>query len=319
MTTATSWQRFEGGRDAQDLPVVPARHPWRWLALACILVLAAMLAHLLVTSKNIQWNVVGQYLFSAPILTGVLRTIELTAIAMVIGIVLGIVIAVARLSPNPILSKTAAAYSWFFRGTPLLVQLLFWFYMAALLPRISLGVPFGPEFVSASTNALITPFLAAILGLGLNEAGYMSEIVRSGILSVSHGQTEAAYALGMTRMQAMRREVLPQAMRVILPPTGNELIGMLKNTSLVIVIGYAELLTSASLIYARTFQTIPLLIVAALWYLALTAVLSTGQMYVERYYGRGFRPAATTPGRGRRRSARARGATADVTIGGSHV
>ena len=319
MTTATPWQRFEGGRDEQDLPVVPARHPWRWLALACILVLAAMLAHLLVTSKNIQWSVVGQYLFSAPILTGVLRTIELTAIAMAIGILLGIVIAVARLSPNPILSRTASAYSWFFRGTPLLVQLLFWFYMAALLPRISLGVPFGPEFVSASTNALITPFLAAILGLGLNEAGYMSEIVRSGILSVSHGQTEAAYALGMTRMQAMRREVLPQAMRVILPPTGNELIGMLKNTSLVIVIGYAELLTSASLIYARTFQTIPLLIVAALWYLALTAVLSTGQMYIERYYGRGFRTAVTVSTRGRRRWARSQSAAADEPIGMQHV
>jgi polar amino acid transport system permease protein len=318
VTTAATWQRFDGGRDDQDLPVVPARHPWRWLALAGILVLAAMLAHLLVTSENIQWPVVGQYLFSEPILSGVLRTVMLTAISMVIGIVLGIVIAIARLSPNPVLSRVAWAYSWFFRGTPLLVQLLFWFYLAALLPRISLGVPFGPEFVSANTNALITPLLAAILGLGLNEAGYMSEIVRSGILSVSQGQTEAAYALGMTRMQAMRREVLPQAMRVILPPTGNELIGMLKNTSLVFVIGYAELLTSASLIYARTFQTIPLLVVAALWYLAMTAVLSTGQMYVERYFGRGFRAQVKVPARRRSGWRRALMSATDEPIEAHH-
>ncbi|TAM88862.1 MAG: amino acid ABC transporter permease [Jatrophihabitans sp.] len=275
-----------------DLVVVPARHPGRWLAVACIAVLAAMAVHLLVTNSRLQWSVVWQYVFSKPILTGVLRTLELTVIAMVIGVVIGILVAIGRLSPNPVLAKVAWLYSWFFRGTPLLVQLLFWFYLSALLTHVSIGIPFGPEFASASTNSLITPFLAAILGLGLNEGAYMSEIVRSGILAVPRGQAEAGQAIGMTRSEVMRRVVLPQAMRVIIPPTGNETIGMLKYTSLVIVIGYAELLTSASLIYARTFQTIPLLIVAALWYLAITAVLSIAQYYVERHFDRGFQPAA---------------------------
>lgn len=285
--------------DESDAPVIPVRHPLRWVAVVIIGVLAAMAAHLLITNPRLEWGVVWQYLFSQPILTGVVRTIELTAIAMAIGVALGVMVAIARLSPNPVLSKTALLYVWFFRGTPLLVQLLFWFFLGALLPKISIGVPFGPEFASISANTLITPFFAAIVGLGINEGSYMSEIVRAGILSVPHGQNEAAMAIGMTRMQAMRRVVLPQAMRVIIPPTGNETIGMLKNTSLVIVIGYAELLTSASLIYAQTFQTIPLLIVAALWYLAITAVLSVGQHYLEKHFGRGYRPGASVRTRGR--------------------
>lgn len=278
------------GDEPGELVILPARHPWRWFAVVVVGVAAAMAAHLVITNPRLQWGVIWHYLFSQPILTGVTRTLKLTVIAMAIGVVLGVITAVARLSPSPVLSKTALLYVWFFRGTPLLVQLLFWFFLGALLPRISLGVPFGPSFASVSSNTLITAFLAAIIGLGINEGSYMSEIVRAGILSVPAGQSEAAQAIGMTRMQTLRRVVLPQAMRVIIPPTGNELIGMLKNTSLVIVIGYAELLTSASLIYARTFQTIPLLIVAALWYLAITAVLSIGQYYVERYFGRGYRP-----------------------------
>lgn len=276
-------------RDA-DLRVVAKRHPGRWIAVLVIVVLAAMAARMLVTNENLQWDVVGQYLFAEPILVGVLHTLELTVIAMVLGVVIGVLVAIGRLSPNPVLSRVAWLYSWFFRGTPLLVQLLFWFYLSALLPVVSLGIPFGPSFVSASTNALITPFAAAILGLSLNEGAYMSEIVRSGILAVPKGQTEAAQAIGMGRSLVLRRVVLPQAMRIIVPPTGNEAIGMLKYTSLVLVIGYSELLTSASLIYSRTFQTIPLLIVAALWYLAITAVLSIGQFYVERHFGRGHHP-----------------------------
>jgi polar amino acid transport system permease protein len=224
------------------------------------------------------------------VLAGLGNTLMLTAVSMGIGIVLGIAVAVCRLSPNPILSTAAWAYSWFFRGTPLMVQLLFWFFMAALVPKLVLGVPFGPSFFEISTNTLISPFTAAILGLSLNEGAYMGEIVRSGIRAIPVGQTEAAKAMGMTRLQNMRRVILPQAMRVIIPPTGNETIGMLKYTSLVIVIGYSELLTSVSIIYSRTFQTIPLLIVAALWYLAVTAVLSVGQHYVERHFERGFTP-----------------------------
>jgi len=287
--------------DDDDFVVKPVRHPGRLAAISVIAVLTAMAVHMMITNERFQWDVIGHYLFAPPILTGVVRTLTLTAIAMAIGVVLGVIAAVARLSPNPIVSRTALLYIWFFRGTPLLVQLLFWFFLGYLLPEISFGIPFGPEFVSFSSNTLITPFFAAIVGLGINEGSYMSEIVRAGILSVPRGQTEAALAIGMTRMQVMRRVVLPQAMRVIIPPTGNETIGMLKNTSLVIMIGYAELLTSASLIYARTYETMPLLIVAALWYLLITAVLSIAQHFIERHFGRGYQVQSTRSRRARSR------------------
>jgi polar amino acid transport system permease protein len=179
-------------------------------------------------------------------------------------------------------------YIWFFRGTPLLVQLLFWYNIAALFPTISLGVPFGPAIVHTSANHVITTFVAALLGLGLNEGAYMAEIVRAGFLSVPEGQTEAAQSLGMTRLQILRMVVLPQAMRVILPPTGNETISMLKNTSLVSALAYAELLYSAQLIYSANYKTIPLLIVASIWYLVMTSVAYVGQYFIERRYGRGF-------------------------------
>jgi polar amino acid transport system permease protein len=270
--------------------VVPSRHTGKWISAGAVLLIAVLLLYSMATNNRFEWDVVGQYLFAKPILLGVMNTMILTVLSMIIGILLGIVIAVGRLSDNLIVSKAAWFYAWFFRGTPLLVQLLFWFFLSALVPRIGLGVPFGPELFSLDTNDLITPFMAAMLGLGLNEAAYMSEIVRSGISSVTPGQTEAAKSIGMTRLQTMRRVVLPQAMRIIIPPTGNETIGMLKQTSLVLVIGYSELLTSASLIYSRTYQTIPLLIVAAIWYLFITALLSIAQYFLEKRYGRGFSP-----------------------------
>jgi polar amino acid transport system permease protein len=222
------------------------------------------------------------------VLDGLVVTLELTVIAMAIGIAGGVVLAVMRLSPNPLISGASWLYVWFFRGTPVLVQLLFWSFISALYPKISLGIPFGgPELVSGDANRIITPFVAAILGLGLNEAAYMAEIVRAGILSVEEGQNDAAQALGMTRLQTMRRIVLPQAMRVIIPPTGNETISMLKTSSLVSVIAYKELLYSVQLIYAVSFLQIPLLIVASIWYLVITTLLSIGQYYVERRFGRG--------------------------------
>jgi polar amino acid transport system permease protein len=254
-------------------------------------VLAAMFVNTVLTNDGFRWNVVGRYLFSEPVLNGLRNTLILTVLAMAIGIVGGIALAVMRLSPNPVLSAVAAGYIWLFRGTPQIAQLLFWNFLAALYPRLSLGVPFGPEFVSFDTNQLINQFTACLLGLGLNEAAYMAEIVRGGLQSVDHGQSEAAGALGMSRAQTLRRIVLPQAMRVIIPPTGNETISMLKTTSLVVVIGYFELLTSVQRIYSVNFQTIPLLIVAAIWYLALTTVLSIGQGFVERRYGRGVQGA----------------------------
>src|SRR5205085_6531999 len=210
------------------------------------------------------------------------KTLELTVISMAVGIILGVVLAVMRLSPNPLVSSFSWLYIWFFRGTPLLVQLLFWGFIAALFPKISLGVPFGgPAIINVSANSLIPAFVAAILGLGLNEGAYMAEIVRAGIISVDEGQTMAAQSLGMSRLQTLRLIVLPQAMRVIIPPTGNETISMLKTSSLVAVIAYQDLLYSVQLIYAVNFRQIPLLMVACLWYLIVTTVLSIGQYYVE--------------------------------------
>ena len=275
------------GDGTAPVRVVPVRHPGRWASAGVIVVLVVMFANTLVHNKRFRWDVVGDYLFDPIVLHGLKETLKLTVFAMLIGFVGGIVIAVMRLSANPLVSSAAWLYTWLFRGTPLLVQLLFWQFLAALYPHLSLGIPFGPEFVTADSNKLIGQLTAALLGLGLNEAAYMSEIVRAGIISVDEGQTEAAHALGMSRMQTLRRIVLPQAMRVIVPPTGNETISMLKTTSLVTVIGYIELLGTAQQIYSRTFQTIPLLITASLWYLFLTSVLSIGQYYLERYFARG--------------------------------
>ena len=267
---------------------MPVRHPGRWVATVVVALLAVVVVHSVATNPRFGWGTVGHYLFSSRILHGLVVTLELTAVSMVIGIALGIVLAVMRLSPNPLIAGVSGFYIWFFRGTPVLVQILFWSFISALYPRISLGIPFGgPEFIHANANTLITPFLAAILALGLNEGAYMAEIVRAGIISVDEGQTDAASALGMTRLQTMRRIVLPQAMRVIIPPTGNETISMLKTTSLVSVIAYPELLYSAQLIYAVNYLQIPLLLTACAWYLLVTSILSVGQFYLERHYGRG--------------------------------
>jgi len=285
-STETAEALTPAGRP-DEIKAVPVRHRGRWIAAGLVLLVGASLIRSAVTNSRFGWDVVGQFFFSSRILHGLVVTLELTVISMAIGIVLGVVLAVMRLSPNPVLSGGSWIYVWFFRGTPVLVQLLFWNFISALYPRIDLGIPFGPSFIHANANSIITPFMAAILGLGLNEAAYMAEIVRGGMLSVEEGQTDAASSLGMRRLQTLRRIVLPQAMRVIIPPTGNETISMLKTSSLVSVIAYAELLYSAQLIYAANYRTIPLLIVASLWYLIVTTVLSVGQFYLERHYGRG--------------------------------
>ncbi|MEV0402540.1 amino acid ABC transporter permease [Actinoallomurus sp. NPDC050550] len=263
------------------------RHPLRWVASLVLLVLAAQLVHLLVTNDNFEWGVVGRYFNASIIGQGIATTLELTVIAMAVGVVGGVLLAVGRLSENRLLRTSCGLYVWFFRGIPVLVQLVFWYNLSALLPRVSFGVPFGPEFVSGETNHLITPLFAAILGLGLNEAAYMAEIIRGGLLAVDPGQTEAAHALGMSDARTFRRIVLPQAMRFIVPPTGSQVINMLKATSLVSVIALADLLYTVQSIYNRTFQTIPLLIVACLWYLLITSVLYVGQSFIERHYARG--------------------------------
>jgi len=254
-----------------------------------------MLMNTLVTNRNFGWGVVADYFFSGEILHGLALTLELTVIAMIVGVALGVLAAVLRLSGNRAVSATAWGYIWFFRGTPVFVQLLFWGYISALYPRISLGLPFGPQLISVSTNTLITPFAAAVLGLGLNEGAYMAEIVRAGILSVDRGQTEAAQALGMSRARILRRIVLPQAMKVIIPPIGNQTISMLKTTSLVSVLAFPELLYAAQLIYSANFKTIPLLLTASIWYLLVTSVLTVGQYYLERRFSRSDR--SVRPGR----------------------
>jgi polar amino acid transport system permease protein len=291
--------REEGGRPEGPpaLKTVPVRHPGRWVASAVILVLVAMLVNTLffssvvrggVVEGRFQWPVVGKYLFVDPVLRGIGVTLELTVIAMAVGIVLGVVLAVMRLSPNRLLSSTAWIYIWFFRGTPVLVQLTFWYVgITYLYPQLTLGIPFGPAFYTINANTLVTSFIAGALGLSLNEGAYMAEIVRAGIISVDEGQTEAAQSLGMSKAQTLRRIVLPQAMRIIIPPTGNETISMLKTTALVIVIAGADLFAATQNISNANYQIVPLLLVASIWYLFFTSVLTMGQYYVERYYARG--------------------------------
>lgn len=282
--------------EAVPTETVPLRHPGRTLAALVLVFLAAVLVHSLITNPNYQWDVVWSFLFNEQILAGVGRTLLLTAVAMLVGITLGIVLASFRMSENRVLSTIAGAWLWFFRGTPLLIQLIFWYNLSALYPRLSVGVPFGgPEFFGAETNSVLSLWAVALIGLALNESAYMAEIVRGGLLSVSKHQTEAAKALGMNGWLTFRRIVLPQALRVIVPPTGNQTIGMLKYSSLVSVIALADLLYSAQLIYSQNFQTIPLLIVASLWYLLATTILSLVQRHIERYYGRGVAGTPPTP------------------------
>lgn len=271
----------------EEAPPVPRRHPLRWFAALVILFLFFRVCQALASSQNMNWPTVGHYLFNSFILEGLLRTIELTAISMAIAIVIGVLVAIMRLSSNPVLSSVSWFYVWFLRATPVLVQLLFWFFIAAVFPRVGIGIPYGPTWLSADTNTVIGQFTAAILGLGLSEAAYVAEIVRAGILSVDEGQSEAARSLGMSEAQVLRKIVLPQAMRFIVPPTGNETISMLKMTSLVLVIGLPDLLTSSEIIYSRNFLQIPLLTVACFWYLVVTSALTIAQHFVEAHYGRG--------------------------------
>ena len=270
----------------EQFVTVPLRHPWRWVGAALMLYVLLSIADLLITNQRWQWLTVWQYLFSEPILLGVVNTLILTVLAEIVGISFGIVLAILRLSDNPLLSWSSAAFTWIFRGIPALVMILFIYFFSALVPVLSIGIPFGPSIEIAKTNSVITQMFAAIVGLGLAQAAYVSEIVRSGILSVSPGQTRAALALGMTPLQAMRKIVFPQAMRVVVPPLGNEVISMVKATSLVSVIAYMELLTTVQVIYARTFEQIPMLMVAVIWYAIITSVLTVIQSEMERRLNR---------------------------------
>lgn len=272
------------------IDAVPLRHPWRWVSAAVIVVLAGLFIYGAATNKAYGWSTYGQYLFNERILLGVWNTLQLTVYAMVLGVGLGIGLSVMRLSPNPVFQAVAWVFLWIFRGTPVYVQLVFWGLVPTIYRNIQIGVPFGPSFFHLSLQNLSIPFLLAVIGLGLNEAAYMAEIIRAGITSVPEGQTEASTALGMSWGMTMRRTVLPQAMRVIIPPTGNELISMLKTTSLVTAVPYSyDLYSIASReIAARIFEPVPMLLVAATWYLVITSILMVGQYYLEKHFSKGI-------------------------------
>lgn len=272
---------------AEPPPIVPRRRPGRRLSAAAALLVFAMVLASVVRNDAFQWDLVGRYFTTSAVLDGLLLTLWLTGVVMVLGFLFGTVLAVMRLSANPVLRTLSWGYVWIFRSTPLLVQLLFWFNIGALYPTLGLGIPYGPQLFTVSTVNLLGPTLTAVIGLTLHETAYAAEVVRGGILSVDPGQTEAAQALGLSGRRTLRRIVVPQAMRSIVPTAGNMLIGTLKGTSIVSVLAVHDLLYSVQLVYNQTYQVIPLLMVATLWYVAVTTVLSAGQYYVERHYARG--------------------------------
>lgn len=290
--------------NARNFDVSTARHQgeWRqWVARLVVVIVAAVLIHFLVSNPNFEWDVVWAWFNAPSIMRGLWTTIWLAAAAMFIGSVLGLLLAIAKMSSNKLVSGAAAIYIWFFRGTPVLVQLIFWFNLAALVPTLSLGIPFGgPKWLEFPTNSLITSLSAALLGLALNEAAHMAEIIRGGLLSVDPGQREAASAFGMTYGQTLRQIILPQAMRAIIPSTGNQVINIVKATSQVSVIAMSDILYTVQSIYNRTFETIPLLIVAVIWYLIVTSILNIIQSFIEDHYARGQRSEDGLPGMVRR-------------------
>lgn len=273
---------------SDDIVAIPLRRPWRWVSAVVVLFFAAALVQSLAVNESIHYDVVAQYLFDYRILNGVWLTVALTVASMLVSTLLAIILASMRLSSNPVLSSVAWVYVWIFRGTPLLVQVVVWGYLGLLYSQIVIGIPFtNIVFASFDTNTLIPALVAGFLALTLNQGAYSAEIVRAGMLSVDEGQREAAYSLGMSPLRTFRRIVLPQAMRVIIPPMGNETISMLKNTSLLSVIAVLELYTQATLISSQNLYQIELLIVISIWYLAMTSILSIPQYYLERRFGRG--------------------------------
>lgn len=282
MTTTTVEPRTGDQRyEIAHLKLVPKRHIGRMVAAAVVLLLLAALVRAFSVGQ-IEWSYVRQFMFAPAILAGLYNTLIMTVAAMSLGIVLGVVIAIMRISGNPVLSSIAVGYVWIFRGAPALLQLMLWFNLALIFP--TMGIPGLFEF---RTVDVMTPFVAAMLGLGISQGAYTSEVVRSGLLSVDSGQYEAARTIGMTQMKMLRRIVLPQAMRVMVPPIGNEVIGMVKLTSLASVIQYSEILHNAQIIYFANTRVLELLLVACFWYLVVVTILSIGQHYIERHFGRG--------------------------------
>lgn len=268
--------------------VVPRKHPGRWIAVALLGIIVAQVINSVIANPNFHWDVFFDYLFAPTVLAGVIWTLVLTFVAMLVGIICAGILVLMRGSENPILQSLAWMWIWFFRGTPLYTQLLFWGLFAVLFPRLSISVPFGPELMGVPTQWIVTAGVAAILGLGLNESAYLAEIFRAGFKAIDRGQTEAAQAIGMSRGRIWWRILMPQAMRTIIPPTGNETIGMLKGTALVLAVPFTlDLMFATSAIANRIYLPVPLLMVAAFWYLVITSVMMVGQYYLERHFGKG--------------------------------
>ena len=273
----------------EAIKAIPIKHWGRLIASIIVLILFVALAYSFIKNPNVEWFTIRDWIFRKLVLRGVLVTIELTFIAMIIGMVGGTLLAVMRMSSNYVLRWLSWLYIWFFRGTPVYVQIVLWGNIGILYPRLFLGIPFTHfTFAEVNSSRIISVLVAAILALGLNEAAYAAELVRAGIISVEKGQSEAAQSLGMSPSLTMRRIVLPQSMRVIIPPMGNEAISMLKTTSLVAVIAGGDLFTKISIAYSQNFKIFPLLIVACIWYIFLTTLFTIGQHYLEAYFGRGF-------------------------------
>ena len=266
----------------------PRVHPWRIVVTTLVISATVLLVWLAATNEKFGWPVVWDYLFDPAVLKGLGWTLFLTVICMTLGSLLGVVVAAGQLSPIMTARTVSRAFVTVFRGVPPLVQLIFWFNIAFLLPRIELGLPWSEPLFSVQTNSLMTPFVAAVIGLSLHEAAYMAEIIRAGILSVDAGQTDSAKAMGFTGRRTFFKIVLPQAMRVIIPPTGSQVIGLLKGTSLVSVIGMTDLLLAVQLIYNRNYEVIPLLLVAVIWYLTVVTLLTAVQRRIEARFGQGF-------------------------------
>jgi len=284
MSTSTSTVTTE----PELIKAIPLRHYGRWAAATIVIILVGLFIYGAATNDAYDWSTYWKYLFDRRISQAAVVTLELTVLSMILGIILGVTLAVMRLSPNPVLKSAAWVYLWIFRGTPVYVQLVFWGLFTSIYQHVHLGIPFAVQFATFNIQSLDAPFTFAVIGLGLNEAAYMAEIVRAGITSVGEGQTEASVALGMTWVQTMRRTVLPQAMRVIIPPTGNEVISMLKTTSLVVAVPLTtDLYAKTRDISGVIFRPIPLLLVAATWYLFFTSILMVGQYYLEKYFARG--------------------------------
>jgi polar amino acid transport system permease protein len=311
MSTGTEPTAGQQTLPPELIKAVPLRRPGQLISAAVVIVALVLFAIGVFTNKAYDWGTFGHYLFDKRVSQAAGITLLLTALAMFFGVLLGVILAVMRLSPNPVLKWVSWGFLWFFRGTPVYVQLVFWGLIVVIYKRIDLGIPFVHQFAHIDTKGYISVFWFAVIGLALNESAYMAEIVRAGITSVDEGQNEAATALGMSWSQTMLRIVLPQAMRVIIPPTGNEVISMLKTTSLVTAVPYSyELYSRTRDLSVETFNPIPMLLVASAWYLFFTSILMVGQFYLERYFARGA---------SRKMSAKQLQALANAQTAGGHI